>query len=147
MPFSTFLIPNCAPHGVTQDLSTRDASHLSFAFLFSNNAFTASNIGHRTTNDVLPASVTLLAYDQYPTARSCDRAIAHTQTWGNTYKRSVSCCTAEQVIASVKIYPRAILSTPGTSGHYISYKRVLAVLKKPLRWGYILTEVMKSSIC
>ena len=40
--------------------------------------------------------------------------------------------------ASVKIYPRAILSTPGTSGYDISYKWVLrAVLQTPL-----LTEVM-----
>ena len=39
-------------------------------------------------------------------------------------------------MASVKIYPRAILSTPGPSGFYISYNRVLrAVLQKPLRWG------------
>ena len=39
-------------------------------------------------------------------------------------------------IASVKIYPRAILITPGTSGYYISYNRVLrAVLQKPIRWG------------
>ena len=38
--------------------------------------------------------------------------------------------------ASVKRYPRAILSTPGTSGYYISYNRVLrAVLQKPLRCG------------
>ena len=38
----------------------------------------------------------------------------------------------------VKIYPRAILSAPGTSGCDISYNRVLrAVLHKPLRWGYL----------
>ena len=38
--------------------------------------------------------------------------------------------------ASVKRYPRAILSTPGTSGYYISYNRVLrVVLQNPLRWG------------
>ena len=37
----------------------------------------------------------------------------------------------------------AILSTPGTSGYYISYNRVLrAVLQKPLRWGIFLTVVM-----
>ena len=36
----------------------------------------------------------------------------------------------------LKRYPRAILSTPGTSGYYITYNRVLrAVLQKPLRWG------------
>ena len=38
-------------------------------------------------------------------------------------------------MASVKRCPRAILSTPGTSGYYISNNRVLrAVLQKPLRW-------------
>ena len=38
--------------------------------------------------------------------------------------------------ASVKIYSRAILSTPGTSGFRLSYKRVLRVVPhKPLRSG------------
>ena len=42
----------------------------------------------------------------------------------------------DYVIASVKIYPRAILGTPGTSGYRVSYKRVLRVVPhKPLRPG------------
>ena len=50
-------------------------------------------------------------------------------------------------IASVKRYPRTILSTPGTSGYDISYKSVRrAVPHKPPRSGIlILTEVMISS--
>ena len=41
-----------------------------------------------------------------------------------------------EVMASVKRYPRAILSTPGTSGYRLSYKRVLRVVPhKPLRPG------------
>ena len=43
----------------------------------------------------------------------------------------------------LNIYPRTILSTPGTSGYDISHKRVLrAAPHKPLRSGmYLLTEV------
>ena len=42
----------------------------------------------------------------------------------------------EQFMASVNIYPRAILSSPGSSRYSISYNMVLrAVLQKPLRWG------------
>ena len=44
------------------------------------------------------------------------------------------------IIASVKIilYPRAVLSTPGTSGYRLSYKLVLrAVPPTPLRWGIV----------
>ena len=45
---------------------------------------------------------------------------------------------SEHVIASVNIYPRAILTTPGTPGYYISYSRVRrAVLQKPLRWAIV----------
>ena len=45
-------------------------------------------------------------------------------------------CDQEYNMASVERYPRATLSTPGTSGYYISYNRVLrAVLQTPLRWG------------
>ena len=41
------------------------------------------------------------------------------------------------VMASVKVYPRAILSTPGTSGYRLSYKMVLraVVPHKALRSG------------
>ena len=46
------------------------------------------------------------------------------------------------LMASVKRYPRAILSTPGTSGYRLSYKRVLRVAQTP-QIGYLLTEVMK----
>ena len=42
----------------------------------------------------------------------------------------------QQVMASVKIHPRKILSTPGTSGYRLSCKGVLrAVPHKPLRSG------------
>ena len=42
----------------------------------------------------------------------------------------------EYVTASVERCPRAILSTPGTSGYDISYNKVLrAVPHKTLRWG------------
>ena len=41
-----------------------------------------------------------------------------------------------QIMASVKTYPHTILSTPATSGYYISYKWVLrAAPHKPLRSG------------
>ena len=43
---------------------------------------------------------------------------------------------AGHIRTSVKIYPRAILSTPGTCGYAISYKLVLRVVpQKPLRSG------------
>ena len=46
-------------------------------------------------------------------------------------------------MASVKRYPRMVLSTPGTSGYRLSYKRVLRVVPhKPPKIGYLLTEVM-----
>ena len=42
----------------------------------------------------------------------------------------------DEVMASVKRYPCAVLSTPGTSGYRLSYKRVLRVVPhKPLRSG------------
>ena len=49
------------------------------------------------------------------------------------------------IMASVKIYPRAILSTPGTSGYRLSYKMVRrAVPHKPPRSGiFFKTEVVK----
>ena len=48
-----------------------------------------------------------------------------------------------QLIASVKRHPRTVLSTPGTSGYRLSYKRVLSeVLQKPPRSGILLAEVM-----
>ena len=60
----------------------------------------------------------------------------HSVRVGQCSDRARCCCNNNEITASVKIYPRAILSTPGTSGYYISYKRVLrAVLQKPLRWG------------
>ena len=47
------------------------------------------------------------------------------------------------IMASVKIYPRAILSTPGTSGYEISCKRVLrAVPPQTSQIGYLFTEVV-----
>ena len=42
-----------------------------------------------------------------------------------------------EYIASFKRYPRTILSTPGTSGYRLSYKRVLRAVP------HLLTEVMK----
>ena len=48
-------------------------------------------------------------------------------------------------MASGNRYPRAVLSTPGTSGYRLSYKRVLRVLPhKPLGSGIFLffTEAM-----
>ena len=37
------------------------------------------------------------------------------------------------IMASVNRYPRAVLSTPGTSGYRLSYKLLLRAV--PLRWG------------
>ena len=45
-------------------------------------------------------------------------------------------------MASFKRYPRTILSTLGTSGYEISYKRVLRAVPHNPHIGYLLTEAV-----
>ena len=69
--------------------------------------------------------------------KCCKRSEPHTESIHTRQLRKVAPgLRSGSDMASVKRYPRAILNTPGTSGYYISYNRVLrAVLQKPLRWG------------
>ena len=48
----------------------------------------------------------------------------------------------DELIASVKRYPRTILSTPGTSGYDISYEGTQSSTPQTSQIVYLLTEVM-----
>ena len=55
------------------------------------------------------------------------------------------CAARQQIIGSVKRYPRTISSITGTSWYDISYKRVLRATQQIPQMGYIyLTEAMQS---
>ena len=79
-----------------------------------------------------PGSTILLASAPAPCVSSAPRVAVHSE--------AASALRAHDIRASVKIYPSAILSTPGTSGYYIPYNRVYvlrAVLHNPLRSGIV----------
>ena len=80
-------------------------------------------------------------------ARSARGARPRAAAAGSPAPREAARKVEFEVMASVKrkkIYPRSILSTPGSSGYGIFFKQVLSSTQQTLQIGCLLTGIMKA---